>query len=168
MADSVQPIITISSYARRSGDQIHLVLDIPSDGGITAGAAEVRVKGPRATARASATVTPVAGGSRVQASLPARSLKADVYRLALRPNGQDTFQRLQARLVVSPTQPIALLPGPAPRTRILPPRPQQVPTVRGRAERAAAGVVGKALRRLPEDRADRYRTTLRKLARRRP
>ena len=168
MADSVQPINTISSYARRSGDQIHLVLDIPSDGSVPDGAAEVRVKGPRAMARASATVTPVAGGSRVQASLPAKLLKADVYRLALRPNGAGTFQRLQARLVVSPTQPIALLPGPAPRTRILPPRPKQVPPVRARAERAAAGLVGKALRRLPEDRADRYRTTLRRLARHLP
>jgi hypothetical protein len=88
----------------------------------------------------------------------------------MRPSPEAPFRKVRARLLTSHRQPIALLTGPVPRTRIQPPRqkPRQEPGA-GRRPQAVQGVatfIDQVLRRLPADQASRYRASLHKVAHR--
>lgn len=105
------------------------------------------------------------------AEVPNDQLQPGVWRFALRSAEEDDFRRLEARLLIKPEQPIALLVGPRPDTAMAPPPPRGASsgpeiTSGGRARRGVVHIVDSALARLPEERASRYRAALGRAARR--
>lgn len=166
--NDVETVGFVLSYARRSGKDLTLVIQLPNVTEIDSPDVQLRLRGQRDTARIAGTLTkdPDRPGAMLRARVPARSVKPDVYRIAMRPASGGEFGRIQARLLVGRAQPVALLPGPAPRTKMQPPRPRPTSRPRRRAVQAAAKVVDRALRRVPADRAVRYRAIVRRLARR--
>lgn len=155
---------TISSYARRSGSAIELVLRLEDGEAVAGPSTSLRVRGPRGAVSTTAAVSATQRGVQLDASLPSNRLAPGVWRIAVRPEPGAPFRRVQARLLVSRTQPVALLPGPAPRTKMEPPsrRTAQRPP----ALQKLGSALDRALSRLPETQAARSRAALRKSARR--
>ncbi|MDO9457462.1 hypothetical protein [Nocardioides sp.] len=128
-----QPIEAVSSYARRVGDTIKVVITLPDDLQSQVGQRLThrrvwlrfghRVDGVREGFRVLAEVTPGAR-PRLVAEAPAASLPPGVWNLALRVGQNGPLVPLEARLLTSDTQPIALLAGPKPRTRMEEPAPR--------------------------------------------
>ena len=82
-------------------------------------------------------------------SAPGPRLAAGLWRIAVRVDDAETFTRVDARLLVRRGQPIALIPGPAPDTRMR--EPSRVPGPGPRPTRPAgspARVVRGVRRRL--------------------
>ena len=155
-----------ASYAHRVGDAVHLVLALPAASAPVPEIATLQLrKGDRVVpVPASPRSTPT--GTLVEATVSTRELGRGTWSLALVEESQRPA-RLQARLVYSDKQPVALLPGAVPTTTLAPPRPKPAaPTLRTRLYTAAAGVADASLRALPEERAARYRSVLRKAGRR--
>jgi hypothetical protein len=119
-----------------------------------------------------ATSSALPDGTLIEASIDADKLPPGVWRIWMRPGEDQPEIRLQARLLVSRKQPIALLPGPAPRTGAAPaipqPRRRQQPAAASRSRLRAAAVKGvdAVLSRLPDERAARYRARLAQVAHR--
>lgn len=164
-ANRVEPVEAIASYAHRAKGTVRLVLQLPGAEPTDGANATVRLAGQRGTVRAKATVTATDPGVRVEATVPAKELPPDIWRIAVRLDPEGPFLRVQARLLTSRTQPIALLPGPVPPRQIDAPR-ARTQTGSSRLVQRAGRVVDLVLKRLPEERAARYRTSLRRSARR--
>lgn len=167
--DAQETVELVSSYARRSGGDLTLVVRLPELDQVSEPDVEVLLRGRRGRVRITGTLIREPGrpGSLLRASAPLRTVRPDVYRLSMRPASGGDFRRLQTRLLTSRKVPVALLPGPTPRTRMQPPRPAAAaPSARPPVVRQAATLVDKALSRLPEERAARYRSGLGKVARR--
>lgn len=164
---AVEPVASFASSAEGS---VRLVLHLPETPPVD-GSTIVNLRTGKRVVRAAATVTAdsgAAGGALVEASVPAGTLGKGTWRLSLR-SGQDTPPiRLQARLVTSPRLPVALVTGPAARTRMPEPGPQRrpSPSARRRALRVAAKAVDTALSPLPDKQAARLRSVLATTARR--
>jgi hypothetical protein len=169
----VQAVETIASYANQVEGVVNLVLHLP-EGASASEAGTLRLRrvnrGPAVTA--TATTSPAEGGALLESHIGADQLPPGVWRMWLRPAPDAPEIRLQARLLTSRKQPIALLPGPAPRIGGSPaiPQPRRAETApspaRGRLRGVAVKGVDAALSRLPEERAARYRAGLAKVARR--
>lgn len=114
MPNAALTVDPIASYARLDGDGIRVVLTV-SDLTATTDRAWVRFVGEHGATRARASVTPVGSDSRVEVTVPASDLRTGVWRLRLR-LPEAPLRNLRTRLLVSDTQPIALLPGPEPKT----------------------------------------------------
>ena len=156
-----------ASYAHRAGDDIHVVLQLADETALDA-AAQLQLRAGRKVVRTPATSTYTPGGRVLDARVPAADLRPGVWRLGLVDAGQGV-QPVEARLLNARRQPIALLPGPTPRTELAPPQPARAASpagTRGRAYRAAGRVADKGLALLPEQRATRYRALLKKAGRR--
>jgi hypothetical protein len=176
----VQDVETIASYANQVEGVVNLVLHLPDEAeaaaeGAAGGAgATLRLRranrGPAVTAPA--TTSPAEGGALLESHISSDQLPPGVWRMWLRPAPDAPEIRLQARLLTSRKQPIALLTGPAPRIGGSPaiPRPRRAeptpPSARGRLRGFAVKGVDAALSRLPEERASRYRAGLVNAARR--
>lgn len=156
---------TISSYARRIGDRVRVVLDLPELDVHGQAQVTLRLKSHHGAVVSEAEATPVGAGTRLEAEFPAKRLRPGVWRLAARPGSEAAFRGVGARLLTSRTQPIALLVGPAPRGSIAPPKPQSSPTRKQRLARRAGSLVDRALAPLPPEKAARYRATARRSAR---
>lgn len=135
-----------SSYARRSGDDLRLVLHLPDRGPVTGEHATLGFssrKGRR-QAQAAAEVRASGTGVLLEARVPRRDLPPAVWRLTVSSGGDGPATRLKTRLLTSDTQPVALLPGPVPRTRMAPPAPRpsapQTPPAVGPVGRTVAVV----------------------------
>lgn len=152
------------SFAHRTGADLRVVLDLAA----SAGAAPIRLDGEgpvmrftkegRAV-RAKAQVSMHGERLRLEATLPWSKLRPGVWQLAVRPSPDEKVRPLQARLLVSRKQPLALLPGGAPRTRLQPPRTAS-------EQSTARRVFETAVSRLPEGQAQRLRSAARSAARR--
>ncbi len=150
-----------ASYAHRTGEDLHIVLGLvdqdapaPSQLELRAGKKVVRVP-----------VTPQDGT--LDARVPSARLRPGLWRLSLA--GADGGTRpVQARLLNSRKQPVALLPGPVPSTQLAPPQPAPPASrsPKARAYRAAARVANKGLALLPEQQSTKARGVLRKAGRR--
>ena len=163
--EGLQRVDLVGSYARRSGTSVQLILRLPDRRQPPASTVRVRLKGQRRTARTTAQVSTDGPDGTVELRASVDDLRPDIYRLAIQETPEGPFQRLEARLLTTRNRPIALLPGPVPRTRMPAPRPVAPASHhRPRVVQVAAAVVNKGLDRLPDDRADRYRATLRGLA----
>lgn len=167
---AVEPV---ASYASSTSDDVRLVLhlsQVPPVGGSTT----LRLRDGKRVVRAEASVTEVADGALVEASVPTARLGRGTWRLSLRAGADTPPVRLQARLVTSPRLPVALLTGPAASTRMPEPAPRARPDRRpggptaSRAWRVATRAVDTALRPLPDEQAARLRGILAKAARRTP
>lgn len=167
-ANPVETVETIASYARRAGNGVRLVLHLPDVQGGEGAEAQIRLTSGRGSVRANATVTAAIPGVHIETTIPAKRLPPSVWRIAVRLDSEGPFRRVQARLLTSRTQPIALLPGPAPKTLMDPPpvKTRKTRKARPRVMRGAARMVDQALGVLPAERATRYRASLRKSARR--
>lgn len=116
--DRTLTVSTIASYARRDRDRgtIRVVLTV-SGVERTDARTWVRFVGEHDAFRVPATTTPVGDDLRVEVAVPADRLPAGMWRLRLRQQG-GPLRNLQTRLLVSDLQPIALLTGPSPKTRM--------------------------------------------------
>lgn len=158
------PIDLTTSFAQRVGGRVRLVLGVSQPP--PAGARELRL-----TSRKRTVSVPVriADGDVIEVRVPEDELPPGVWRLALVAGGEPIV--LGARLVANDCQPVALLPGPTPTTRMAPPKPQsrEAPvssrTTRRRVRHAAANTVDTALAFLPDPRRRKVRSALARVGR---
>ena len=140
----------VASLAHRVDGGVRVVLHLPEvDLGSDQAVVRLRTEGGAVRLRP-ATVTTLDGSSTLELVVPANGLGRRVWRLAVRSPDAPSFRRLQARLLTSDRQPIALIPGPMPRTDPAepPPRRGRLPNA-GPVRRAAVRVAGAAWRRRP-------------------
>jgi hypothetical protein len=139
-----QRVDVAASYARRVEGGIQVVLLLP-DADPGPGPVEVRLREAGRTLKREAAVHLEPNGVRLELVVPAQRLGQGVWRLAVRTAPEDSFTRIEARLLTSRRQPVALLPGPAPDTRMPAPEPAARPAgrpARGLPARAAGRVRG--------------------------
>jgi len=161
---------TVASYARRRNDAVDLVLHLPDAAAVTE-PTTLRLRHGQVTLRCEATCRRTADGVLLTASVPGRRLGDHVWQLSLRTGEEQAAHRLEARLLASRKQPVALLTGPLPKTVLPPPRPRAktpppATTPAARARRAAVVAVDTVLKPLPDEQAARYRRALAGAARR--
>jgi hypothetical protein len=137
------PVELVSSYAYRDGDDVRLVMDVP-DQQVAGTSVTMRFRSGERVFRRPANAVSSSRGVRLEAAVPARRLGRQVWALAIQPDEGGPFLRLQARLLAKPDQPVALLTGPVPTTRLPEPAPRSSASSRVRhlAGRARATVVG--------------------------
>jgi hypothetical protein len=173
-ATDVYVVEPVASFASSVDGTVRLVLHLPEappvDGPVT-----VVLRTGQRTVRAAATVTldpGATGGALVEGTVPAARLGKGTWRLSLRSGQDGPPVRLQARLVTGPRLPVALVTGPAARTRMPAPTPRRRPGTRpgrpaaSRGWRAATKAVDTALSPLPDEQAARLRSVLATAARR--
>ena len=123
-----QPVEAIASYAHRAGPDIRLVLHLPrarhAGGGVRLLFRAAHGDPPETSVEAD--VAAADPGVVVTAQVPAERLPDGVWSLETVADGE-SGELLEARLLTSHTQPVALLPGPAPDMRMRPPRPRATP-----------------------------------------
>ena len=159
----VHTVEAIGSYANRVEGTVHLVLQLSGVPSVTEPTLRLRRPKGGASVQVPAISTPITDGTLLEADIDADALPPGMWHLWLRSGPDQEETRLQARLLTS-RQPIALLPGPAPRSPSGPamPAPRSdapAPQRRG-IRRVAVKGVEVALSRLPEERASRYRAGL--------
>lgn len=168
-----------ASYAHRAGDDIHVVLalsdDVPADS-----AARLQLRAGRKIVRVPATASDPApfpgdgagldgaAGLVLDARVPSADLRPGVWSVGL--VGSDgAVTPVEARLLNSRKQPIALLPGPVPRTVLAPPQrvaPPAPSAGKARVYATASKIANRGLGLLPDQQAARYRSVLKKAGRR--
>jgi hypothetical protein len=152
------------SYAHRVGDAVHLVVQL-SDQLASSDPTTLQLRNGQRVVRIPVSLTTTPIGTALDATVGTTRLRPGTWKLAL----ADESQRptgLEARLVYSKKQPVALLPGPVPSTALAPPHPKRArPSLRRRLYTAAARAADAGLRALPEEPADRCRSLLKKAAR---
>lgn len=148
---TVQPVEVISSLAHRQGDDVRLVLHLPDAGPIAASSVPVRFVDGERRFRRPATVRPSESGVVLELTVPAKRLGRGIWSLAFRPDAEGPFDPIEARLLTGRRQPISLIPGPVPDTRLpepSPPAPAPVPAP-GRSRRGlVTRVIARARRQL--------------------
>lgn len=149
MNDKPLQVDELLSFAHRVGDEVRVTLRL-TDGNIEAGPARVRLVNDRRRFEVDGAVTSESDGTVLTFTAPQDKLRRAVWRVALRPANGERFQRAQARLLATPAQPVALLPGPTPATRMTPPAPRPKVSV---ARRVAAQLPDPAQRVLRRGRA---------------
>lgn len=108
----VDPVL---SYAHRDGASIRIQLVLADDPDLRPGGVTLRLVADDAVRRLRSTIERRDDRVVVAAEVPVAELDgATTWRLRLRPDGQ-VLRNLQTRLLVSDRQPVALLPGPAPK-----------------------------------------------------
>jgi hypothetical protein len=117
------------SFAHRRGTSVRVALQVqaPELSGQTAGPAEVRLRSAQRRLSVPAETSPTPGALTLTFEVPQRRLGAEVWRLAVRSPDSQAMLGLEARLLSRPGQPVALLVGPEPDTRLpaLVPSPPQ-------------------------------------------
>lgn len=118
----------LDSLAWRADDHLNLALHLPGLGAVAADTpVEVRLRDGQRRVRVSGTLTPAPAGEGylVEVSVLGRRVAGGLWRIAVRLGDAESFIPVEARLLVRRGHPVALLPGPEPRTRMAepPPRP---------------------------------------------
>jgi hypothetical protein len=103
------PVDPLLSYARRDGDAIRVVLTLPT-ARFRRRRVLLRLQGKDGGVRARGTVTEHGDGRRVEVTIPRSELPDGVWRLKIRVAPNAPLRNLRTRLLVSDTQPVALLP----------------------------------------------------------
>jgi hypothetical protein len=161
-----------SSFAHRVHDDIHVVLQLAADRPVDG--AHLQLRAGKKVVRVP--VTPAVGGGRgdgggpvLDARVPTTDLRPGVWRLGL-VGSDNRVTALRARLLNSRKQPIALLPGPVPRTLMAPPQRRPAPAAaqdgKARVYTTASKIANRGLALLPEQQASKARTLLKKAGRR--
>lgn len=160
---TTHPVDEVRSWARRSGDRLHLVLRVP--GLVVERGTEPTLELSRGKGKVAATaeVASTPDATTLTANALAAELRSGVWEVALRLPGEGGRKRLQARVLLPRQGPVALLTGPTPGTP-LKPRPRGG-GIGSRAFRAARRASDAALRELPPGRAVQCRHALRRVAR---
>lgn len=162
-----------SSFAHRVEDDVHLVLQLAAERPVS----DVRLELRAGKKVIKVPVTPAATGGRadsggpvLDAWVPTADLRPGVWQLGL-VEDEDRVTALRARLLNSRKQPIALLPGPVPRTLMAPPQRRPAPAAtsnggKARVYTAASKIANRGLALLPDEQASKYRAMLKKAGRR--
>lgn len=159
MSSTELPVDLTTSYAQRRGSVIRLVLGLVDP--VVAGSSLLLASRKRT---AVASLEPGSAPGTLEARVS--DLPPGVWRLAVGTDAE-TATALEARLVAFRKQPVALLPGPRPTTKMAPPEPRATaPATPGTARRVAARTVDSALAVLPERRRGPARERLVRLGRR--
>lgn len=116
-------VAVATSHARRVGDEVSVVLEL-LDADLPTGDAEVRLTRGQRRAKVPATISPHGSGVLVACTVPARVRGRGAWQLALRAAGSTSFACVHARLIVHRHQPVAVLAGRAPDTRLAAPAPR--------------------------------------------
>jgi len=173
----VYAVDPVASFASSGNGVVRLVLHLPEAPPVD-GSARLVLRSGQRVVRARADVTHGTHGTHgmegalVEASVPAGRLRKGTWRLSLRSGPASPPMRLQARLVTGPRLPVALVTGPAARTRMPAPvprrraRPHAPRSAASRGWRLARRAVDTALSPLPDQRAARVRSVLGTAARR--
>lgn len=103
------PVDPLLSYARRDGDAIRVVLSLPT-ATFKRRQVWVRFQGDEGGVRALAEVTDRDGRLQAEVSVPRSDLPDGLWRLKLRAGPNAPLRSLRTKLLVSDSQPIALLP----------------------------------------------------------
>lgn len=135
-----------NSYARRSGGDVLLRVHLPGAEALEEPTLRLKRvgKGQPRTYDGDVSVSSMAKGVLLTATVPASEVAPGLWQLQLRDSGGEEFRRVKARLLVDPKMPVALLSGPVPETRMAAPRPRNRPT----ASRSAAARYANRLRRV--------------------
>ncbi len=135
-----------NSYARRSGDDVLLRVHLPGAEALEEPTLRLKRvgKGQPRTFDGDVSVSSMAKGVLLTATVPASEVAPGLWQLQLRDSGGEGFRRVKARLLVDPKMPVALLSGPVPETRMAAPRPRNRTT----ASRSAAARYTNRLRRV--------------------
>ena len=150
MRDRMHKVDELVSFAHRVGEDVAVQLQLPA-ASLPPGTAEVRLRSGKRSfvvpAEVSSEGAGEAGGARVTFTAPGSKVERGVWRLALQPSSEEGFARVQARLLVRPSQPVALLPGPVPATRMPAPEPRRPQSAAVRLAHQLPTPVQDALRR---------------------
>lgn len=143
------------SYARRSAGHVFVQLHVRDVGEAHHGGSMTLQlvslgKAPKRRVEVEADVAPAARGAILRAQLPRADVEPGRWQVRIRESAGEDFRRAPARLLVSPDQPVALLVGPAPATRMPPPKARR----RGGAGRPA--MARRRLRRLARGARQRF------------
>jgi hypothetical protein len=160
------------SFAQKTGQDVRVVLAVPQLPELPEPTV-LRLNNGKRNVRAPLAQRDTAEGTVLESSVPAAALRPSVWSLALvgGAGAERRVQPLEARLLTSRKQPLALLPGPTPATRMPAPAPRPAapagrskvnPRVRATVVRSVDG----ALSVLPDDVAARYRDRLGRIGRR--
>ena len=144
---AVQSVEVISSLAHRQGDQIRFVLHLPDAAVPPAASVEVRLRAGKRKLIEPATARPAMPGVILEATIPASRLGRGIWSLAFRPAPGVPFEPIEARLLTGARQPISLIPGPVPKTRLPEPSPTVRAPTRSRGRRVLGRVVKEVRRR---------------------
>jgi len=142
------PVEIVSSFAHRRGEDIRVVLHLPALGPVSSSTVPVRFSDGKRRVGRPAEARAAEPGTILELSVPAKVFGRGLWRLAVRADGPGGFVPVEARLMTGRRQPIALLPGPAPTTRL--PEPTPGPTEsssKESARRAPASALLKRVRR---------------------
>jgi hypothetical protein len=112
----------LDSLAWRDGDELKVALHLPGVAPVEP--VEVRFRDAERRVRRVGTIAPSGEGSLVEVQVPARRLADGLWVVAVRLGDAEAFTRVEARLLVRPGHPVALLPGPEPKTRLAEPVPR--------------------------------------------
>lgn len=127
MTTGAHGVEVANSYARRSGDDVLLRVHLPETDALEQPSLRLKRvgKGQPRTIDGDVSVTPMAQGVLLTATVPASEVSSGLWQLRLREGDDQQFRRVRARLLVDPKMPVALLSGPVPETRMAPPRPRK-------------------------------------------
>ena len=111
------------SWARSSGDAVRVHLRLPG-AALAPGAARVELVSKGGRLRSTAEVTVGDGAVEVVFDVPRHELGSSAWRVMIQAGADAGFVPVETRLLAAPGAPVALLPGPAPSTRMHPPTPR--------------------------------------------
>ena len=157
----------VGTYACNVGDSVRLHLRLPVQRELPAPMLRLRHRRTNTILELAPTVQDSGDGQLLTAEAPKAQLEHGLWWVALRPDAESDYSKMEARLLLNDKQPLSLLAGPTPETKMPPPAPRaERRRTSGKVHRHAAATVDRVLRRLPEERASRYRASLARLARR--
>jgi hypothetical protein len=143
MSNDSIPVDGPRSLAWRENGRVHLLIHL-GDADLAAGKGLVRFRQQNHSFRRTALLEPGEGGTTLRVRVPARHFNREAWSIALRPVDAGSFRRLETRILARAGQPVALLPGPKPKSQLAYPEPRSQ-AVR-QVVRRARHVVGRARR----------------------
>ena len=134
------------SFAHRDDQAVKVRLRVPGDT-VPAGRAAVGLSAGARRFKVAADVTADEHGATVDFTAAGAKLRQLVWSLDIRPSAGGPAIPVQARLLARRDQPVALLPGPVPTTRLAAPSPHPQPSLVVRAAHRLPAPVQQILRR---------------------
>lgn len=145
MKAEVLAVDGLLSWARGNGEQVEVRVSL-AGADLSDGPAEVILRAQRRRVAVQGLVETADDATYLRFSVPRAPLGWAAWQLTVQPTGGPSPVRVEARLLAPADQPVALLPGPVPSTKMRPPKPKPR---RRRAQRGAPLSRRNVVRRLP-------------------
>jgi hypothetical protein len=156
----------VGTYACKVGGSVRMQLRLPVQHELSEPMLRLQHRRTNKIIEMTPAVQPSGDGQLLTVEAPEAGLDHGLWWVALRPDPESEYRRIEARLLLNDRQPLALLAGPMPETKMSPPAPRADRRTPGRVHQKAAATANRVLRHLPEERASRYRASLARVARR--